>query len=617
MAYSLPFTITDDKGNTIAGGTRHDRNSAVPANAVVHGNSNKLDVNGKRYPQGFTPPEDFIVNDPQREFGVILTPTGTLYKTTLNGIPNIDAMSQKANYVDGTNVDPTTGAPMEAGIIVDPNVGNTQNYKTTQEKIEIDKKINENSDARNETNTNSFTGADTNRFKYGLNRDFPELITQDPNGLGNFQRGYASDTHYLGSFLHTFDANEDPTILGFDLSINVITSPLFNGAIPEYLDKYSKYSELKSRKETYDLFIKQFFKVFKADFPDGVSGANSDPKTHYIKKISGLNYLLDVDMPDKTKIFAEYPNNMIKMSMYEDVDLSMGYLYALYKKLTWSKLNGKKMIPDNLLKFNLELTVTEVRHFSKIYGTGNDMNVMKDLMSKHIYNLYECQLYFGDMPFGDEVDNTSKETMDGYDISFNHKFSGHTFIRFDYDWLMANYTKNVTSNQFYSTGSQFFDKRYATEPGMQNLDSISTDGKLDPLVYTRYTNNNTTTNLVQPNQGSSINQLKQSTNSRITNPVLNSSTPLSMNSKSKFRKVVQSAGTRLAKDLVNAGIKEVNRQISIKTRMLNQALDSFRNSAGLGQINEPTNVYQGTSLFENDVRNAGRAFLGNSLRGLF
>ena len=76
--------------------------------------------------------------------------------------------------------------------------------------------------------------------------------------------------------------------------------------------------------------------------------------------------------------------------------------------------------------------------------------------------------------------------------------------------------------------------------------------------------------------------------------------------------------------LKNAVIREANRQITMQARLLNKTLDNIRNSIGLGRMSAPTNVYDSYYIggmdvtgLANDFRNAGREFVGTSVRSFF
>ena len=87
-----------------------------------------------------------------------------------------------------------------------------------------------------------------------------------------------------------------------------------------------------------------------------------------------------------------------------------------------------------------------------------------------------------------------------------------------------------------------------------------------------------------------------------------------------FKGKIKKAGQTLVKDLTNATIREANRQILTQAALLNRTLDNIRNAIpGAGRMSAPTNVYGDLAgnLFANDLTNAARNFVGNSIKSFF
>ena len=79
--------------------------------------------------------------------------------------------------------------------------------------------------------------------------------------------------------------------------------------------------------------------------------------SYYLKKVSGLEKLIESNIPDKNKSLVEYRKDLLKLTFTEDVSLDMGTLAYLYKLLYWSKPNGKNIVPENLLRFNCDIVI--------------------------------------------------------------------------------------------------------------------------------------------------------------------------------------------------------------------------------------------------------------------
>lgn len=300
-----------------------------------------------------------------------------------------------------------------------------------------------------------------------------------------FTRGFSKDNDNKDRRLQNINFaeyettvnNQDPIVFGYRLAIITETSPLFNGAIPDFLTKYSNMTELKTRLITYYQFFKSFFSLFEkelvnedirggsrigfnsnyddlnkwydkvinsqiytrsvindSEFTNSNKKNNFNKTPYYLKKITGLDKLIEKNGFDGKNNFTDYGTDIITLTLNEDTNLSTGSLIMLYKTLSWSKRSGKKMIPDNLLRFDIELTVSETRHYNRVMGN----NIAADVPNKYTYILYECQFVFDKMSHGDSIDMSAIKVLEeGVDISFTYKYS---------TLKMTTYTPNVVKN---------------------------------------------------------------------------------------------------------------------------------------------------------------------------
>src|SRR5690606_9290350 len=109
--------------------------------------------------------------------------------------------------------------------------------------------------------------------------------------------------------------------------------------------------ELQSREQVYQDFVEQFSKFFNR-----TDSVYNNFKGHYIKSIENLGDLVNKasGIFSEKKQFTNYgkDSESIKLTMYEDNYLNTGYLAMLYNTMVYSKLNGKQLIPENLLRFD-------------------------------------------------------------------------------------------------------------------------------------------------------------------------------------------------------------------------------------------------------------------------
>ena len=289
-----------------------------------------------------------------------------------------------------------------------------------------------------------FNDQGTDYFRHGLHID----------GYTNLKSGKDSreawdgsgDPFRLGSFKNTPYENNDPVMYGFEIVIDALSSPLLNGSVEDFIAQFSYISEIASKGIVIDDFKRQFTKLFRTkgsvktmtysahdvlinNQRDGQSMAsnatgllstyaNTETPTklyrpgkkaymsYYLQKITGLSKLTEANTSAEKKYLADYGKDIITLTFLEDVSATMGALAHLYKLLYWSKPNGKNLIPENLLRFNCDIIVSECRNFNRVRKatkTG-DLEIIKDNVSRYIYQLRECQFYFSAMPHDDIID---------------------------------------------------------------------------------------------------------------------------------------------------------------------------------------------------------------------
>lgn len=282
----------------------------------------------------------------------------------------------------------------------------------------------------------------------GKIREIPtDTYTQEEENGVKVRKTVPADTSkiHLGSFIKTFDDNEDPTYLGYDIKIKQEESPLFNGTVQSFINQFSGYgnSEIAARAELYEKFKEQFLRFLKTDIDSNsprFNGGNG-AKTYYLKKIGGLDKLVEAIDSDKGESqFVKYGEDFITLSFNEDVSQNLGYLASLYKALSWSRFRGKLILPPNILRFDAEIEITEVRKFNRVIKdvTNNNLEFIADKFSKYVYTLYECQFFFPSLPHGESLDMSDVKEITEYEIKFNYKFATLKFSKLTYDTGLAD-----------------------------------------------------------------------------------------------------------------------------------------------------------------------------------
>ena len=176
--------------------------------------------------------------------------------------------------------------------------------------------------------------------------------------------------------------------------------------------------------------------------------------SYYLQKVGGLDKLSENnDVSSAFKYTADYKKDAIVLTFIEDVSLTLGTLASLYKLLYWSKPNGKSLIPENLLRFNCKIIVSELRNFTRVKASGNSVEVIKDNLSRYVYDIKECQFFFSKLPHGDIVDNIVKDTFLEHSVSFDYKYSTVTFERFNPN--INKYAGYNSGGMWDSNGNEF------------------------------------------------------------------------------------------------------------------------------------------------------------------
>ena len=172
-------------------------------------------------------------------------------------------------------------------------------------------------------------------------------------------------------------AFEDPTYLIFDINIDE-DSPLlgYKGVITTFLNEYSgSIKEIEERIGYWEEFKDSLLKIFPTDSVNDDSGE----KRHYIEKVSGLDVLL--------KPIINFPEDIISFSITEDISMTLQYLSELYNNLTYSYDTHRYLIPDNLLRFNMTITIRDIRNMKEGENTNDKISTFK-------YILHDCQFNF-------------------------------------------------------------------------------------------------------------------------------------------------------------------------------------------------------------------------------
>ncbi len=411
--------------------------------------------------------------------------------------------------------------------------------------------------------------------------------------------------------------NEDPVVFGFEVIIDSVRSPLLNGELDSFISTFGENNdEISSRKEISNSFKNELSKFFKLNLDitsEDMFGITSR-KRHYIKAIDGLDNLIESNTSNKLKSFVDYKQDVLKLSFYEDIGLSTGTLSSLYKLLYWSKIRGKGIIPENLLRFDCEIIVSELRNITRVRKAMSDgvssqyaLEVLKENLSRYVYNVYECQLFFSKMSHSGDISLDNISVQQNTQIEMNYKFSTMRFERFSFgDGIYKSLNDRRVDPT--STDPSDDDSNIENIEGSIRISKMAKDPvRVGPIIDGLASFSDDDVNPLSDEEALRENVISSSIKNFKKRPL------------EKIKEALANSSKNLANGLKKSILNETQRQLNSQFRLLNNAIDQVRNAYGIGRMSEPTNVYKrppnGSSFFF-DVRNSLRNFGGDTLGGL-
>jgi hypothetical protein len=394
---------------------------------------------------------------------------------------------------------------------------------------------------------------------------------------------------------NSIEQYEDPTILGFEISFDT-DSPFFDGGTEKekmlfnndplftptklpfiqrqvnslgyFLQKYGNQLgilEIENRFYYWKEFKEKLFTIFK----DETSKQNIYDKPYYINKISGLRNL--------NKKIIKYGEDKITISLNEDVRMLAMYLSELYNNLVYSYKDKRMMIPENLLRFDMNIKISDMRNFTLPTGKLNpalkedkNENFKYEISPKStiMFTLHDCSFdFFDSYNFQDDI------TMAGYRASMPTQSD----LEFNIIY------KSVT--------------RWSNYPLLNNKEIV-------PWEISSATNGlETIKNGKVPNKDY-YNELQ---NIKTSGPTVESK-GFWNNKLTSMRQTVSNAGLNYI-DNLETHLREERGQF------VNDTLNSFRNSTGINKM-EPDNVYSPSFNNRIDLNNAKKSLAADLLNDL-
>lgn len=462
------------------------------------------------------------------------------------------------------------------------------------------------------------------------NKNFTHLLDFfiSKEGIPSYPRIIATDAPqsalqnvYLGSsFVRTFDDNEDPTILGVDIRFKSATSPLFNNALIGFIKAFGPtYQEISSREDIVYKLREQLLKFIPSDAVG--DGGYKRTKSFYLQSVSGLDKLVEA-AGSEPKYFIDFGKDLITLEFLEDVSQNMGYLSTLHKTLAWSKISGKQIIPSNLLRFDLELKITEMRNYKRNAKDPKNEKIISfnDRISTYYYTLYECQFLFDKMPHGDAVANGKADTLENFKLTFNYKFATLSFAKYD-GRVNILPDGNARINYFIVNNLRKNLGKALPSENPPSTDIFKVDSyprlskfgeRLDQQTGGEVNSNDLATNTIPNGQTEfdpTLEDFKESENLK-SSAITNSPDAVSDQSRPQI-------GTNKQFDQIEAGLKngqitQANNQVATQAALLNRTLGNINDRKGVGSIIPKNNFTNENNKSEIENRGKERGFFENA-----
>ena len=410
----------------------------------------------------------------------------------------------------------------------------------------------------------------------------------------------SSDVEGTTKLLSILDTIEDPTILSVSFRLDM-TSPLFIGDVEtssgrkagespdnsqtvtapsnltDFITNYKPiHRELSYALDYYNEFKNSITNIFESpETLDGNEYKTRIFKNHYVFKVDGLDKLdnLFVDYKSSEDRMFGTEQESLTFTLNEDVRMYSNRMAFLYRNLTYSYNMGKKLIPENLLRFNLYIKISDIRNFTRHTSVDDNLrDAIRNNYSRVIYELKDCEFFFP------QSLNPSSLTIGGFNgintdySSLQMKIKYRKVNRIFYSALYdSNYNKFILGDKYFS-------------PNLTNNEVF--------LSKTRYGGKNTqkreySTNNIgkEPGLGEKLDVLKN------RGLLINDNNDTALG---RFAKTIGNNAVKAGAQVVSDGVQSLKNQIntniggSVRSFLQNKV---FKKTIDLGYVNnKPKNV---------------------------
>lgn len=274
---------------------------------------------------------------------------------------------------------------------------------------------------------------------------------------------------YSDDILTFFD---DPTYLGYNVKIVAEDSPLWNygygfeeigqtGTALYFINKYGfTIGEIGQRKPILIEFLTRFENIFGRTLYNNTSKY----KSYYIETIAGLDKLMAK--------MVKYEEDKLTLTLSENVSLLATYIAELYNNLCYSYNHQRYVVPENCLRFDLLVEITDIRIF-KNYAQDDNGNITSSINSnppKVIYRIHDCNFDFSQTKphpeaismggYGSAPDKTPRNLT--FDIKYKSITREFSSPLIDKSYTLHNKASQILNNSILSNTQYFASDIYSS-----------------------------------------------------------------------------------------------------------------------------------------------------------
>lgn len=434
-----------------------------------------------------------------------------------------------------------------------------------------------------------------------------------------FQYGINDNVIDKKLYKNFVDKIEDPTILTFTIEIDLANSPLFNagsslanfilareqefpsgGEVSLEGDNTVINSQIGGLYNNHSIIWGEFRDTMLEFFtPYASKMDNNFSKAHYIESISGVKEL--DKMWTGTGEDKNYEFSKLTFKMREDVKMSARNLYFLYNTLTKHQRSGKILIPENLLRFNMWVKISEIRNFTSLryaIQTGANQDVI-DAIKRDVTSIYyyvqDCNFDFNKLHSEDfySVENTAVANLE-FDIMFRRAFRVFkpTLLKSELtngSSIFAIDERRATSanlNKNYSVGDNFFGLHKGgsvRESLIPEIEYNSMDKTQDP-IHRQTEFSNSTKSLTQDQTNKSTQNIFQKIGKFMQPRTINATQSIA----GQLGRAVINVATATVRRLANSAKKTL---VEKRNQLVRDLENKVKSKVGFG-LPRPKNIYK-------------------------